>query len=126
MYHAKVENRGDCRYFAKTRHSSFTLDTEGKEVNPIDALLASLCGCVGHYVRDYMIDSRISNSGFTVQANTDAAKNENRLEKINVRIDVTGQSLTEEQRSEMLKYVDRCKVVGIVKHNPGLTVEVRD
>jgi hypothetical protein len=42
MYKAFIENRGDSRHYAVTRHSSFVLDTEGNGANPIDALLAAL------------------------------------------------------------------------------------
>src|SRR5512143_27905 len=65
MYKASIENKGDSKYYVTTRHAGFVLDTEGNGANPIDTLLASLCGCIGHYVRDYLVDQQIAHSGFS-------------------------------------------------------------
>ena len=62
MFKASIENKGNSECYATTRHSSFVLDTEGNGAHPIDTLLASLCGCMGHYVRDYMVNHQIAHN----------------------------------------------------------------
>lgn len=124
MYKASVENKGDSKYYATTRHSSFVLDTEGNGANPIDALLASLCSCMGHYVRDYMADHQIMHSGFAIAAEAGVTPDKARLANINVRIDLKDGKLDDQQATEMLKFVEKCKVHKILKEEPGVTVSL--
>src|ERR1039457_538139 len=122
MYKAIIENKGDSRYFATTRHDNFVLDTEGRGSNPIDTLLASLCGCMGHYVRDYLVEHQIMHSGFAIDAEAGVTPDKARLAGIKVRIDLKELRLDGQQAAEMLKFIEKCKVHKILRENPGVTV----
>ncbi len=124
MYKASIENRGDSKYHATTRHSSFVLDTGGEGANPIDTLLASLCGCVGHYVRDYMLDHQIGHRGFSIDAEAGVTPDKAGLAVISVCIDLNEVTLDDRQAAEMLKFVENCKVHKILKINPGVAVSI--
>jgi uncharacterized OsmC-like protein len=124
MYKAFIENRGDSRHYATTRHDSFVLDTEGNGANPVDTLLASLCGCMGHYVRDYLNGRQIVHSGFAIAAEAGVTPDKGRLSEINVRIDLKDVRLDDRQAAEMLKFVEKCKVRNILKDNPGVTISL--
>ena len=122
MFKASVENRGDTKSYATTRHASFVLDTNGNGANPVDTLLASLCSCMGHYVRDYLIDQQIKQSGFSIGAEAGVAKETASLAEIRVRIDLGEVALNERQRGELLEFVENCKVHKILSEHPGVTV----
>lgn len=122
MYTASIENRGDAKYFATTRYSSFVLDTEGDGANPIDTLLASLCGCMGHYVRDYLVDHRIAHIGFAIKAEAGVTRDKTHLAGINVRIDLKEVKLDDRQVTELLQFIGNCKVHKILNENPGVTI----
>lgn len=124
MYKAVIENKGDSRYYATTRHSSFVLDTKGNGARPIDTLLASLCGCLGHFVTDYLVDHRITYNGFAIEAEAGVTPDKERLAQINVRIDLKDVRLDDRQAVEMLKFIEVCKVHKILKNDPGVTVSL--
>ena len=124
MYKAIIENKGDSKYYATTRHSSFVLDTEGKGANPVDTLLASLCGCIGHYVRDYMVDHEIAHSGFFIGAEAGVTPDKAHLAGIDVRIDLKDARLDGVQITEMLELIENCKVRKILEVNPGVTISL--
>jgi uncharacterized OsmC-like protein len=124
MFKASIENREDSKYYVTTRHSSFMLDTEGNGANPIDMLLASLCGCLGHYVRDYLIEHLVSHSGFTINSETKVTADKARLDKIDVRIDLKGVVLTDRQTEELLRYLENCKINKILRDNPGVAISL--
>lgn len=124
MYKTSIENRGDSKYYATTRHSSFLLDTEGSGANPIDTLLASLCGCMGHYVRDYLVDHGIAHRGFTVNAEAGVTPDKARLADINVCVDLKEVKLDDRQVTEMLQFIGNCKVYKLLKDAPGVTISL--
>ena len=124
MFRAAIENRGDSKFHATTRGYSFVLDTEGEGAHPIDTLLASLCGCLGHYVGDYLRDRQIGHSGFTIESEAGITHDKSRLSEINVRIDLKGVTLDEQQLSEFLGFVEKCKVHKILKVSPGVSISL--
>jgi uncharacterized OsmC-like protein len=124
MYKAKIYNKGDSKYYATTRHASLVLDTEGQAANPIDTLLASLCGCVGHYVRDYLIGNQIPHSGFAIDAEAGVTPDKASLAGINVCIDLNGTKLGGTQATEMLKFIENCKVHQILSVKPGVSISL--
>lgn len=115
MYRASIENRGDSRFHAVTRNGALVLDTEGAGANPVDALLASLCGCVGHYVRTYLGDRRIASRGFTIDAEASTTPDKTELSVITLSIDLPEVTLDEPMRAALLGYVERCKVLKVVR-----------
>lgn len=124
MFKASIENRGDSKYYATTRHYGFVLDTEGNGANPVDTLLASLCGCLGHYVRDYLVGHQIAHTGFAIEAEAGVAPDKARLAGINVRINPKDARLNDRQAAEMLTFIEKCKVHNILKEYPGVTVSL--
>jgi uncharacterized OsmC-like protein len=123
MYRASIENKGDSRYHVTTKGGAFVLDTEGNGANPVDTLLASLCGCVGHYVRDYLLDRSLAAPRFTIDAEGSATSDGSMLSTIAVWIDLREVDLDERARSELLSYVERCKVLSTLR--AGCTVELQ-
>lgn len=123
-YKASIENKGDSKHYATLRHSSFVLDTKGQGAHPIDTLLASLCGCMGHYVRDYMIDHHIIHNGFSIETEAGVIPDKARLADINVRIDLKDVKLNDQQAAGMLKFLEICPVHKILKENPGVTISL--
>ena len=67
MYSASIDNRGDSKYHASTGAFGFVMDTDGQGVSPVGALLASLCACLGHYVRDFLGGQKLAYSFFAVR-----------------------------------------------------------
>lgn len=124
MYKAFIENRGDSKHYATTRHSGFVIDTAGQGANPIDTLLASLCGCLGHYVRDYMVDHQFAYNGFSIGADAGFTPDKTRLAGINVCIDLKDVKLNDQQVVEFLKHLDICPVHKILKENPGVNISL--
>jgi len=124
MYKASIENRGDSRSYAKTRHADFVMDTDGNGANPVDTLLASLCGCLGHYVRDYLIEHQVIYEGFIINSDANVTPDKSQLDKINVHINLKDIVLTDQQSGELLNYLNNCKVNKILKINPGVAISL--
>lgn len=124
MYAASIENRGDSKYHAVTKAGSFVLGTDGTAPNPVDALLASLGACVGHYVRDYLLEKGVACSSFGVETEGVSAADGSRLSDIRVWIDLKGTFLDEALRAGMLLAIERCKVYGTLRAGSAITVVV--
>lgn len=114
-YGAAVENRGDSTYVATTRHGTFVMSTGGRGPNPVDTLLASLSGCIGHYVHDFLREREVANGGFAVSASATSTPDGARLAEIDVAIDVKGAVLDARQREELLRVAEHCKVHNTLK-----------
>ncbi len=123
MYRASIENRGDTQYHATTKDSAFVLDTAGHGANPVDTLLASLCACVGHYVRDFLHDRGIAYGGFTVDAEATATADQKKLAGITLWIDLQDTQLGDRERVALLAFVERCRVHGTLRE--GCPIETR-
>ena len=124
MYRASIENIGDSKYYATTNDYSFVLDTEGHGANPVDTLLASLCGCIGHYVRDYLHAREIDYRGFTVEAEAALTPDKTKLSDIDMWINVKDVALDGSRSSELLAYVERCKVHSTLKESCRVTISL--
>jgi uncharacterized OsmC-like protein len=115
MYKATIENWGDSRFLATTRHGSFALDTKGKASNPVDTFLAGMLGCMGHYVRDYLNEKSIPAPRFSITADATATADQSRLAEVTVLIGLGGPRLTDAQEQEFIAYVERCKLHGTLR-----------
>lgn len=125
MYKASVENWGDSRFLATTRHSSFAMDTQGKGANPVDTLLAALGACLGHYVHDFLRQRAIPNAGFTVTAEAAGTPDASKLAAISVRIDLGETALGAARESELLAFIEQCKVHGTLRQGCPIEVALR-
>lgn len=110
MYTVTVENRGEATYHATSRGYGFVLGPPGAGANPGDTLLAALCGCIGHYVRQFLRERALAPDGFVIQAEADSTPDESRLAGIRVRIGVEGPPLDETGQAELLAATERCKI----------------
>ena len=63
MYAVTIENRGDARFHATSRGHEFVIGPQGAGANPGDTLLAALCACVGHYVRQFLKGRELASNG---------------------------------------------------------------
>lgn len=124
MYKASIENSGDSRFLATTRHGSFPMDTRGSAPNPVDTFLAGLCACLGHYVRDYLDEKALPAPRFVITAEATATADRSKLAEVRVRIDLGEVRLGAAQEREFLAYVERCRLHGTVKQACPVSVVV--
>jgi uncharacterized OsmC-like protein len=110
MYAVTIENRGDARYHATSRGYGFAIGPQGAGANPGATLLAALCGCIGHYVRQFLKERGIASSGFALSVEAESTPDESRLARIDVRIDLAGTSLDEAGRKDLLAAAHRGKI----------------
>jgi uncharacterized OsmC-like protein len=110
MYTVTVENLGDTRYHATSRGYDFVLGPQGAGANPGDTVLAGLCACMGHYVRQFLQERRLASGGFAVRAEAEATPDESRLASIAVWIDLGDTPLDEGGRAQLLAAATRCKI----------------
>lgn len=115
MYQASIENKGDSKYYATVKDKNFEICSCANGANPVDTLLASLCACVGHYVREFLIKEKIDNNGFVIRAEGDRAKNKEALSEISLFLDLKKTTLDQNQYAKMLEYSEHCKIHRILK-----------
>lgn len=122
MYAVTMENEGDARYHATSRGYEFVLGPQGAGANPGDTVLAGLCACVGHYVRQFLQERRLAARGFTLQAEAEATPDESRLASIAVWIDLGDSPLDEAGRAQLLLAATRCKIHNTLKAACPVTI----
>ena len=121
MYSVAIENRGDTRYFARTKNYEFVMDTAGDGANPIDTLLAALSGCVGHMLRDFFRDHKIASNGFAISAEADLTEDKTRLGDIRLVIDLKDTPVGQPGEMALMAYVESCKIHGTLSANSRIT-----
>ncbi len=124
MYSAMIDNHEDSRCYATTKDYAFVIDTEGKGANPVDTLLAGLCGCLGHWVRDYFRAEGTDNPGFTVKAEAAPAEDRQRLSRIEVEIALKGAGLDEHRRRELARHMENCILYNTLKASSPIDIVV--
>jgi uncharacterized OsmC-like protein len=91
------------------------LGPQGAGANPGDTLLAALCGCIAHYVRQFLHERGLRSDGFALRAEAESTPDESRLARIDVRIDLRGTALDDAGRAALLAYAARCKIHNTLK-----------
>lgn len=124
MYHASIENKGDSRYYARTKDSSFVIDTEGRGANPIETLLAALCGCLGHWTRNYIRDAGVDVGGFGIEAQGELQADRKKLSSIEVRISLDGLKPDSGQKEALVRHVENCPVYRTLKAGCPIAIAV--
>lgn len=124
MFSALIENKGDSKYYATTKDYSFIIDTDGQGANPVDTVLAGLCGCIGHFARKYMREQQITCNGFTVKAEVELTKDKPRLSDINIFLDMKNTILDKKQSDELLKYAEKCPIHNSLKSNSNIKISL--
>jgi uncharacterized OsmC-like protein len=125
MYKVMIENWGDSRFLATTRHGSFPMDTRAKAPNPVDTFLAGLCGCLGHYARDYLDGKAIPAPLFAISAEATATADHSRLADITIGIDLGDVRLAASQERELVAHVQQCKLYGTLRQACPIDVVVQ-
>ncbi len=126
MYKATVVSNGDRRYFATTQYGGFALASDGSAPKSIDALLASLCSCMAHYVGDYVRDHGISFSDYAISAESELTEDKVRLSTIRVEIELRDSHLSESQKAELLKFVTNCPIHNTLRANSPIPIVLRE
>ncbi len=124
MYQAKIVSTGDDRYHATTSHGRFDMASDRTSSTPTEALLASLCACLGHYVADYLHQQQIQFSTYSVSAESDLAADRSRLGDIHVAVTVADIAMDEATKAAMLQYVTRCHIYGTLRANSAVRIDV--
>jgi uncharacterized OsmC-like protein len=124
MYRASVENNGDMKFYATTKDYSFEMGINGEGANPVDTLLAGLCGCIGHYARDFMLERKIACNSFTVKAEARQTGDKTRLSEIDLLINLKSLKLEKSEEEALLKYVEQCKIYNTLKSGCQVNVDL--
>ncbi len=124
MYTVTMENRGDARFHATSHGYEFVVGPKGAGANAGDTLLAALCGCVGHYVRQFLKERGLASSGFRLSAEAESTPDESRLARIAVRIDLGQTPLDEQGREALLAAAERCKIHNTLKAACPVTISL--
>lgn len=110
MYRVLVENRGDNRFEATTSDAAFVMGVNGRGANPVETVLAGLCGCVGHYVRDFCIGHGIDCPAFTLRGEGRKAPDMKRLGEIDLFLNLEGTTLNERDTEALQRHVEKCTI----------------
>jgi uncharacterized OsmC-like protein len=124
MYAVTMENRGDTRYHATSRGYEFVVGPQGAGANPGDTLLAGLCACVGHYVRQFLQERKLASHGFTIEAQAESTPDESRLGSIAIWVDLRDLGLDDTSRAQLLASAQRCKLHNTLKAACPVTIAV--
>lgn len=124
MYAVTIENRGDARFHATSRGYRFILGPQGEGAHAGDTLLAALCGCIGHYVRQFLKERGLDAGGFALAAEAESTLDERRLSRIAVRIELGGTPLDAAGRRDLLAAAERCKIHNTLKAACPVTISL--
>jgi uncharacterized OsmC-like protein len=120
MYTALVENNGSQQYRATSRGYEFVMGQSG--ANPIETLLAGLCACVAHHVRDRLIERKIVFTKFAIKADAELTEDGLAIAIIGISIDVSCGALTAAQGDDLIEQSRHCPLYNtLVK---GTVIEI--
>lgn len=125
MYKVEIKNKGDGKFYAKSEHGEFVIDSEGKEgpTSP-DVLLAALGSCMGNYIRRYAKNTNTDIGMFTINLEADLSKSAPAsLKDINVSIDLKG-SVDDIKKHSLQQFVQNCPVHGTLKGDPNINISI--
>lgn len=125
-FHGSVENRGDSRFYARTRDASFVLDAGGHTAHPIDAFMACLSASVGHHILRWLQDRNIGNPGFKVSASANLTDDPEhpRLWAISIVADTSRIAMDSAAQREAEQYVDRCPLFRTIGVGSSITLSM--
>jgi uncharacterized OsmC-like protein len=117
MFKASIVSKGDKKYFATTQHSQFQLASDGSGVKPADALLASLCGCLGYHVGEFLELEKITFSEYSLSATSELTEDQTRLGDIHVMVEVKNAAIEKATYDKMLIFITQCYIYNTLKAN---------
>lgn len=115
MYSVSVENNGDMKFHATTGDYRFVMGIDGGGANPVDTMLAGLCGCVGHYVRDFFSGKGIACARFTIKGEARQTEDRSRLSGIDLFLNLNGATLDAAEEENLRAHIERCKLHATLK-----------
>jgi uncharacterized OsmC-like protein len=115
MYSVSIENNGDMKFHVTTRDFRFVMGVNGGGANPVDTMLAGLCGCVGHYVRDFLTERKVACASFTLRGEARQTSDQSRLSEIDLFLDLKGVMVRKEEEEALLRHIGKCKVHNTLK-----------
>lgn len=126
MYQGSIHYQGGSVYRATTTKGQFTLATGGAQgSNPVEAMLASLCACMGHHAKEYFQEAGLPEPVFDLQAQADLAPDQTRLTGFKVAVDLAGTPLTPGQTTALLDRVRTCHIYRTLRQLEDIPVTVR-
>lgn len=125
MYKVEVKNRGDSKFYAKSEHGEFVIDSDAKEaVAPLDVFLAALGSCMGGYIRRYAKNTNIPIDLFTITLEAELSKGTpTSFKDINVSIDLKG-SVEDMKKHSLEQFVQNCPTHSTIKGNPNINISI--
>ena len=110
MYKVFMENSGDNRFMATTSDANIAMGLNGGGANPVETMLAGLCGCVGHYVRDFYSGRGIDCPAFTLRCEGRKTPDGKRLGEIDLFLNLKETALTEQNKDALQNHVEKCTI----------------
>lgn len=121
MYKVEVKNRGGLEFTAKSEHGEIKIDAEGKAIEPLETLLASLGSCTGVYIRKYATSANIQMDLFTLKLEAELKKGfPTYFEKIKMTIDLNGSVLSDLQKNALMQFIKNCPVLNTLDNEPAV------
>jgi putative redox protein len=90
-------------------------------MTPPELLLASLGTCAAFYAAEYLRTRNIANSGVAVTVEAEKLKGPARLGNFHIRVESPA-SLTDEQRTGLMRSIDHCLVKNTLLNPPQIEV----
>lgn len=126
MHSARIENWGDTRSFASITGYGFVMESQGiGGANPIDTLLASLAGCLGHQLCTFFRDQKLRSNGFSINTEANMTEDNSRLADIRVEIDLRDTAVDAEMKSILMHYVESCKIYKTLSANSNISAVIK-
>ena len=125
MYKAGLKSKEGFQFNIRSEDYEFSMGARGKGITPSAALLASLIGCVGVYIRKYAEGTKLPIGEFDIQAEGELCRESPvRFRAIKVSIDLKG-AVTDERRKEaLLRFIKNCPVHNTLHNAPAIEASV--
>jgi uncharacterized OsmC-like protein len=119
MYKVQVTHNQDLAFTVKTKESEFIIDAKGKELTPLDALLAGLGSCIGVYIHKYAEGSKLNLNNFNINVSAELSQDSPvSFRQINIAIDLSNCRLDERRQRALLEFIKNCPAHNTLKGNP--------
>lgn len=122
---------GGVRFTADIRGHKVTVDQpargggEDSAPMPLELVPASLGTCVALFVQQFLVTRGLDPAGMTVEVQSEAAKNPNRIGKLTVDVKIPG-GVPEKYREAVKRAAEGCTVHHTLMHSPDIDVNVTE
>ncbi|MTJ82481.1 MAG: OsmC family protein [Telmatospirillum sp.] len=122
MYSAMIKNSGNFQYHAEVKSYKFLMGQDGG--NPIDVLVASLCACIGHHARDFLVEQKIVFSTLIVRADASLAADKLSLSHISVKFELVDGQATDAQKKDLLRQAELCPIYNTINKSTEIELSI--